>query len=63
MAQDFGFVEVARDRRNTPCISRSRAAATEPKDKSATHQVLCVAVPVATLTSQYRHGAWDVRHA
>jgi hypothetical protein len=41
MAQDFGFVGAARARRNTLCISSTRAGATEPKDKPATHQLRC----------------------
>jgi hypothetical protein len=44
MAQGFGFVVVVRERRNTLRISSLRAAATEPKNKPATHQVLCVEV-------------------
>jgi hypothetical protein len=35
MTPGFGFVGAARERRNTPCISRSRDAVTEPKNKSA----------------------------
>jgi hypothetical protein len=44
IAQGFGFVVPARMRRNTLRISSVRAGATEPKNKLATHQVLCVEV-------------------
>jgi hypothetical protein len=44
MAQGFGFVVAVRKRRNTLRISSLRAGATEPKNKPAIHQVLCVEV-------------------
>jgi SAM-dependent methyltransferase len=54
MAQDFGFVGAARARRNTLCISSTRAGATEPKDKPATHQLRCGEVldPALALAAQ-----------
>jgi hypothetical protein len=56
MAQGFGFVVAVRKRRNTLRISSLRADATEPKNKPATHQVLCVEVLAKLIVSVTRAG-------